>query len=100
MSLVSVSYSPVNNAPSSSSSLANDDSNDAQKFPIKNVEGTMMVETNRRLVVVVVVAQRRDDDFFAAVFAPLLRTLIGDDDDDDVAMVVVVAIVDAIDSIM
>ena len=95
MSLVSVSYSPVNNAPSSSSSLANDDSNDAQKFPIKNVEGTMMVETNRRLVVVVV-AQRRDDDFFAAVFAPLLRTL-GDDDDDDVAMVVVVAIVDAID---
>ena len=94
MSLVSVSYSPVNNAPSSSS-LANDDSNDAQKFPIKNVEGTMMVETNRRLVVVVV-AQRRDDDFFAAVFAPLLRTL-GDDDDDDVAMVVVVAIVDAID---
>ena len=94
MSLVSVSYSPVNNAPSSSSSLANDDSNDAQKFPIKNVEGTMMVETNRRLVVVVVVA-RRDDDFFAAVFAPLLRTL--GDDDDDVAMVVVVAIVDAID---
>ncbi len=94
MSLVSVSYSPVNNAPSSSSSLANDDSNDAQKFPIKNVEGTMMVETNRRLVVVVV-AQRRDDDFFAAVFAPLLRTL--GDDDDDVAMVVVVAIVDAID---
>ena len=94
MSLVSVSYSPVNNAPSSSSSLANDDSNDAQKFPIKNVEGTMMVETNRRLVVVVVA--RRDDDFFAAVFAPLLRTL-GDDDDDDVAMVVVVAIVDAID---
>ena len=96
MSLVSVSYSPVNNAPSSSSSLANDDSNDAQKFPIKNVEGTMMVETNRRLVVVVV-AQRRDDDFFAAVFAPLLRTLGDDDDDDDVAMVVVVAIVDAID---
>ena len=94
MSLVSVSYSPVNNAPPSSSSLANDDSNDAQKFPIKNVEGTMMVETNRRLVVVVV-AQRRDDDFFAAVFAPLLRTL--GDDDDDVAMVVVVAIVDAID---
>ena len=93
MSLVSVSYSPVNNAPSSSSSLANDDSNDAQKFPIKNVEGTMMVETNRRLVVVVVA--RRDDDFFAAVFAPLLRTL--GDDDDDVAMVVVVAIVDAID---
>ena len=93
MSLVSVSYSPVNNAPPSSSSLANDDSNDAQKFPIKNVEGTMMVETNRRLVVVVVA--RRDDDFFAAVFAPLLRTL--GDDDDDVAMVVVVAIVDAID---